>query len=160
MSDTYLIYGMHWMLNITSGKTDEPQAVLIRGIENTSGPGRVKPCRSADCHCPADLRWLNSERSRWFWRHLSELCLNVCRIRRRFVQRFQGLARPGGCRNFRTSMCGCSMSHTMVSTAGQNWGSTLTCTHGTRLVRCFEVSFLSQNIHNTQCLLWIKNLHL
>ncbi|MBN1116057.1 MAG: DNA-3-methyladenine glycosylase [Bacteroidales bacterium] len=37
----YLIYGMYWMLNIVTGKTDEPQAVLIRGVEGTSGPGRL-----------------------------------------------------------------------------------------------------------------------
>ena len=37
----YLIYGMYWMLNIVSGKENEPQAVLIRGLERISGPGRV-----------------------------------------------------------------------------------------------------------------------
>ncbi|MDR0233060.1 MAG: DNA-3-methyladenine glycosylase [Dysgonamonadaceae bacterium] len=37
----YLIYGMYWMLNIVSGKENEPQAVLIRGVEKISGPGRV-----------------------------------------------------------------------------------------------------------------------
>jgi DNA-3-methyladenine glycosylase len=37
----YLIYGMYWMLNIVTGKENEPQAVLIRGIDACSGPGRV-----------------------------------------------------------------------------------------------------------------------
>jgi len=37
----YLIYGMYWMLNIVSGKENEPQAVLIRGVEGISGPGRT-----------------------------------------------------------------------------------------------------------------------
>ncbi len=37
----YLVYGMHWMLNIVTGKEDEPQAILIRGIEGISGPGKV-----------------------------------------------------------------------------------------------------------------------
>ncbi len=37
----YLIYGMYWMLNIVTGNENEPAAVLIRGIENISGPGRV-----------------------------------------------------------------------------------------------------------------------
>ncbi len=37
----YLIYGMHWMLNFVAGKENEPYAVLIRGIEGVSGPGRV-----------------------------------------------------------------------------------------------------------------------
>ncbi len=37
----YLIYGMYWMLNFVTGNEDEPQAVLIRGVEGVSGPGRV-----------------------------------------------------------------------------------------------------------------------
>ncbi len=35
----YLIYGMYWMLNFVTGEKDNPQAVLIRGIENFKGPG-------------------------------------------------------------------------------------------------------------------------
>jgi DNA-3-methyladenine glycosylase len=35
----YLIYGMYWMLNIVTGEKNNPQAVLIRGVENYSGPG-------------------------------------------------------------------------------------------------------------------------
>ena len=37
----YLIYGMYWMLNIVAGKENDPSAVLIRGLEGISGPGRV-----------------------------------------------------------------------------------------------------------------------
>jgi len=37
----YLIYGMYWLLNIVTGKENDPSAVLIRGIEGISGPGRV-----------------------------------------------------------------------------------------------------------------------
>ncbi len=37
----YLIYGMYWMLNIVTGKENDPQAVLIRGVENFHGPGRL-----------------------------------------------------------------------------------------------------------------------
>ena len=37
----YLIYGMYWMLNIVTGKENDASAVLIRGVENVSGPGRV-----------------------------------------------------------------------------------------------------------------------
>lgn len=37
----YLIYGMYWMLNFVTGNEEEPQAVLIRGIENCRGPGRI-----------------------------------------------------------------------------------------------------------------------
>lgn len=37
----YLIYGMYWMLNFVTGQKDHPQAVLIRGVENCIGPGRL-----------------------------------------------------------------------------------------------------------------------
>ena len=37
----YLIYGMYWMLNIVTGRENEPQAVLIRGLEGVYGPGRI-----------------------------------------------------------------------------------------------------------------------
>ncbi len=37
----YFVYGMYWMLNIVTGKENDPQAVLIRGLENCPGPGRV-----------------------------------------------------------------------------------------------------------------------
>ena len=37
----YLIYGMYWMLNFVTGGKDIPQAVLIRGLESISGPGRL-----------------------------------------------------------------------------------------------------------------------
>ncbi len=37
----YLIYGMHLMLNIVTGQRDEPQAILIRGVNTIIGPGRV-----------------------------------------------------------------------------------------------------------------------
>ncbi|MDX2503280.1 MAG: DNA-3-methyladenine glycosylase [Gammaproteobacteria bacterium] len=28
----YLIYGMHWMMNVVTSVPDSPQAVLIRGL--------------------------------------------------------------------------------------------------------------------------------
>lgn len=37
----YLCYGVHEMLNLVTGPEDWPAAVLIRGIEGVSGPGRV-----------------------------------------------------------------------------------------------------------------------
>jgi len=37
----YLIYGMYWMLNIVTSKKEIPQAVLIRGIEEINGPGKL-----------------------------------------------------------------------------------------------------------------------
>lgn len=37
----YLIYGMYWMLNITTGPEGFPQAILIRGIDQADGPGKL-----------------------------------------------------------------------------------------------------------------------
>ena len=37
----YLIYGMYWLLNFVTGKEDQPQAVLIRGLKGIDGPGRI-----------------------------------------------------------------------------------------------------------------------
>ena len=37
----YLIYGMYWLLNFVTGEVDHPQAILIRGVEGTYGPGRI-----------------------------------------------------------------------------------------------------------------------
>ncbi|MSP20728.1 MAG: DNA-3-methyladenine glycosylase [Alphaproteobacteria bacterium] len=37
----YVCYGMHHMLNVTTGPEDYPAAVLIRGVEGISGPGRL-----------------------------------------------------------------------------------------------------------------------
>jgi DNA-3-methyladenine glycosylase len=37
----YLIYGMYWMLNVVTSQENIPQAVLIRGVENLHGPGKL-----------------------------------------------------------------------------------------------------------------------
>ena len=37
----YLIYGLYWMLNVVTGSANQPQAVLIRGIDNIIGSGKV-----------------------------------------------------------------------------------------------------------------------
>src|SRR5674476_1520483 len=37
----YLIYGMYWMLNIVTGLENIPQAVLVRGVEDYPGPGKL-----------------------------------------------------------------------------------------------------------------------
>ncbi len=37
----YLIYGMYWMLNFVTAVKGEPHALLIRGLEDIDGPGKV-----------------------------------------------------------------------------------------------------------------------
>lgn len=37
----YLCYGVHWLLNVTTREKGYPAAVLIRGVEGVSGPGRT-----------------------------------------------------------------------------------------------------------------------
>ena len=37
----YLIYGMHCMLNVVTGKRGYPSAVLIRGVAAIVGPGKL-----------------------------------------------------------------------------------------------------------------------
>jgi DNA-3-methyladenine glycosylase len=44
----YLIYGMHWMMNVVTSVRDSPQAVLIRGLSEASGPGRLTKLLGVD----------------------------------------------------------------------------------------------------------------
>jgi len=44
----YLIYGMHWMMNVVTGDVDVPQAVLFRGLREASGPGRLTKLLDVD----------------------------------------------------------------------------------------------------------------
>ncbi len=37
----YLIYGIHWMLNIVTGGAGQPEALLIRGAGAVAGPGKL-----------------------------------------------------------------------------------------------------------------------
>jgi DNA-3-methyladenine glycosylase len=37
----YLCYGMHWLLNIVTGDTEDPQAVLIRACVDVDGPAKL-----------------------------------------------------------------------------------------------------------------------
>lgn len=37
----YFTYGMHHMLNVTTGPVDHPAAVLVRGVAGIRGPGRL-----------------------------------------------------------------------------------------------------------------------
>lgn len=37
----YLCYGIHWLLNVVTGPENYPAAILIRGVGDISGPGRL-----------------------------------------------------------------------------------------------------------------------
>jgi DNA-3-methyladenine glycosylase len=37
----YFVYGVHWMLNIVTGREGYPAAILIRGAGNITGPARL-----------------------------------------------------------------------------------------------------------------------
>lgn len=37
----YIVYGLHFMLNVVTGDEGYPAAVLIRGVESAVGPGRL-----------------------------------------------------------------------------------------------------------------------
>ena len=57
----YLIYGMYWMMNVVTGTEGMPQAVLFRGLRETSGPGRLTRLIGVDSsYYGEDL--VNSER--------------------------------------------------------------------------------------------------
>jgi DNA-3-methyladenine glycosylase len=44
----YLCYGMHWMLNVVTGREGLPAAVLIRGAGLAVGPGRLTKALGID----------------------------------------------------------------------------------------------------------------
>lgn len=44
----YLIYGIHWMLNVVTDTQDFPSAVLIRGVGNWDGPGKLTKALTID----------------------------------------------------------------------------------------------------------------
>ena len=63
----YLIYGIHWMFNIVCSKKNDPQAILIRSVENISGPGRVGKSLRIDKSlygvdlCSSNTIWIEEE---------------------------------------------------------------------------------------------------
>ena len=44
----YLVYGLHWMLNVTAGEPGDAAAVLIRGLGAVSGPARLTTALGID----------------------------------------------------------------------------------------------------------------
>lgn len=46
----FLLYGMHWHLNLVTGEYDAPQAVLIRAVEPLIGIEKMAALRGVDAH--------------------------------------------------------------------------------------------------------------
>lgn len=46
----YLVYGMHWQFNISTGRPGQPECVLIRALnsDSASGPGKLCRCLKLD----------------------------------------------------------------------------------------------------------------
>lgn len=59
----YLVYGMYDMLNIVTGKHGYPAAVLIRGAQGVSGPGRL----TKKLHITRTLNALPASRRSGLW---------------------------------------------------------------------------------------------
>jgi DNA-3-methyladenine glycosylase len=59
----YRIYGLHWMLNIVTGEIDDAAAVLIRGVDQVNGPGRVAAVLGID----ASLKGRSATKATGLW---------------------------------------------------------------------------------------------
>ena len=66
-SYVYLCYGMYHMFNVITGEEDDPQGVLIRGVEGYLGPGKfTKYCGIDSSYNRIDMRvsdtlWLEDD---------------------------------------------------------------------------------------------------
>ncbi|MGI6329785.1 MAG: DNA-3-methyladenine glycosylase [Bacilli bacterium] len=59
----YLCYGIHYLFNIVTGEKGKPQAVLIRGIENYNGPGKLTKALNIDLNLNKEN--LNTSKEIW-----------------------------------------------------------------------------------------------
>lgn len=59
----YVCYGMHAMLNLVTGLENEPAAVLLRSVQNISGPGRL----TKKLHITRSLNGQSCEPSSGLW---------------------------------------------------------------------------------------------
>jgi DNA-3-methyladenine glycosylase len=62
----YLVYGIHWMLNVVVGRPGYPAAVLIRSAGHLSGPGRL--ARALTITGTLNGRMVGRETGLWFER--------------------------------------------------------------------------------------------
>ncbi len=65
----YLIYGVHWMLNVVTGPKNYPSAILIRGVDKIKGPGLLTKKLSIDMKfnkkkaLPENLLWFEQRKT-------------------------------------------------------------------------------------------------
>lgn len=63
----YLCYGIHSLFNVVTGEKDFPEAVLIRGVEGFTGPGKLTKHLQIDCRLngenliTSDKLWLEDD---------------------------------------------------------------------------------------------------
>jgi DNA-3-methyladenine glycosylase len=72
----YLIYGLHWMLNVVTGAHAHPAAVLIRGLRGLPGPGRL----TRELMISGDLNGLRAAPTSGLWFEDHDLSLGPGRI--------------------------------------------------------------------------------
>jgi len=59
----YLCYGIHNLLNVVAAGAGEPEAVLIRGVQDISGPGRLTKALEIGL----DMNWTDYTTSDVLW---------------------------------------------------------------------------------------------
>lgn len=63
----YLVYGMHWLMNIVTGRENHPEAVLIRCCEGWEGPAKLTKALAIDGSLygtdmtVSDILWLEDD---------------------------------------------------------------------------------------------------
>ncbi len=57
----YLCYGMHWLMNVITGKKDEPQGILLRAGEIYNGPAKLTKALKIDGSFNGQHVWDNNE---------------------------------------------------------------------------------------------------
>ncbi len=74
----YLCYGVHWLLNIVTDGPGHPAAVLVRGVGQTFGPGRVTKALAVD----KSMNALPAVRTSGLWLEDSGVELSEAQIER------------------------------------------------------------------------------
>ena len=71
----YLIYGLHWMLNVVTGPAGHPSAVLIRGAGPYKGPGQLT--RGLDISRDLNGKMAHPSSGLWFENAVYEKPLSI-----------------------------------------------------------------------------------